>query len=110
MMRELAFTCRAFLAGHIPPGRLVKDLGFPVIMMRAGGECMKKSSRFTGLVLTLLGAMVLLNNLGKPRVEALHGSDVRGLVASGICLGIGFAGLMGRLSFGTSRVRGGDRS
>ena len=48
---------------------------------------MKKSSRFTGLVLALLGVMVLLNNLGKPRVEALHGSDVWGLVASGICLG-----------------------
>ena len=63
---------------------------------------MKKSSRFTGLVLSLLGAMVPLNNLGKPRVEALHGSDVWGLVASGICLGIGFVGLMGRLSFGTS--------
>jgi hypothetical protein len=29
--------------------------------MRAGGKCMKKSSLFTGLVLTLLGAMVLLN-------------------------------------------------
>ena len=58
---------------------------------------MKKSSRFTGLVLSLLGAMVLLNNLGKPRVEALHGSDVGGLVASGICLGFGFVGLMGRL-------------
>ncbi len=74
---------------------------------------MKKSSRFTGLVLTLLGAMVLLNNLGKPRVEALHGSDVWGLVASGICLGIGFVGLMGRLklwSFGTSSVRGEGRS
>ena len=58
---------------------------------------MKKSSRFTGLVLTLLGALVLLNNLGKPRVEALHGSDVGGLVASGFLLGIGFVGLMGRL-------------
>ena len=39
---------------------------------------MKKSSRFTGLALALLGAMVLLNNLGKPRVDALHGSDVCG--------------------------------
>jgi hypothetical protein len=58
---------------------------------------MKKSSRFTGLVLALLGAMVLLNNLGKPRVEALHGADVGGLVASGILLGIGFVGLMGQL-------------
>ena len=48
---------------------------------------MKKRSRFTGLVLAPLGAMVLLNNLDKPRVEALHGSNVWGLVASGICLG-----------------------
>jgi hypothetical protein len=55
---------------------------------------MKKSSRFAGLVLALLGAMALLNNLGKPRVEALHGADVGGLVASGILLGIGFVGLM----------------
>ena len=64
---------------------------------------MKKSSRFTGLVLALMGAMVLLSNLGKPRVEALHGSDVLGLVASGICFGVGFVGLMGRLSFDSSR-------
>lgn len=60
---------------------------------------MKKSSRFTGLVLALLGAMVLLNNLGKPRIGALHGSDVWGLVAAGMCLGIGFVGLMGMLKF-----------
>jgi hypothetical protein len=61
---------------------------------------MKKSSRFTGLVLVLVGAMVLLNNLGKPRLEGLHGADVLGLVASGICFGIGFVGLMGKLKFG----------
>ena len=65
--------------------------------MRAGGECMTKSGRFAGLALLLMGVMVLLNNLGKPRVEALHGSDVLGLVASGGLLGIGFIGLMGRL-------------
>jgi hypothetical protein len=63
---------------------------------------MKKGSRFTGLVLALIGAMALLNNLGKPRVEALHGSDVLGLVASGMLLGIGFIGLMGKLNFGSS--------
>ena len=63
---------------------------------------MKKSSRLTGLVLTLVGAMVLLNNLGKPRVEALHGSDVLGLVAAGMLLGIGLIGLMGRLDFASS--------
>ena len=63
---------------------------------------LKKSSRFTGLVLTLLGAIKLLNDLGKPRVEALHGVDVLGLVASGGLLGIGFVGLMGRLNFASS--------
>lgn len=58
---------------------------------------MRKSSRFTGLILSLLGLMVLLNNIGKPRIEAPHGSDILGLVASGICLGVGFVGLIGRL-------------
>ena len=61
---------------------------------------MKNSSRLIGLVLTLMGATVLLNNLGKPRVEALHGSDVLGLVASGFLLGIGFAGLLAWLKPG----------
>ena len=64
---------------------------------------LKKSSRFTGLVLALLGAIKLLNDLGKPRVEALHGVDVLGLVASGGLLGIGFVGLMGRLNSASSR-------
>ncbi len=71
---------------------------------------LKHSSRFTGLVLGLLGVMKLLNDLGKPRVEALHGIDVLGLVTSGMLLGIGFVGLMGRLNFEKSSVRGGDRS
>ena len=62
-------------------------------------ELREKSSRFTGLALALMGVMKLLNNLGKPRVEALHGPDVLGLVASGMLLGIGFVGLMGRLNF-----------
>ena len=48
---------------------------------------LKKSSRLTGLVLALLGAIKLLNDLRKPRVEALHGVDVLGLVASGMLLG-----------------------
>ena len=64
---------------------------------------LKKSSRFTGLVLALLGAIKLLNDLGKPRVEALHGVDVLGLVASGMLLGVGFFGLMGRLNFASSQ-------
>ena len=64
---------------------------------------LKKSGRFTGLVLALIGVMKLLNDLGKPRVEALHGIDVLGLVTSGMLLGIGFVGLMGRLNFDSSQ-------
>jgi hypothetical protein len=64
---------------------------------------LKKSSRFTGLVFALLGVIKLLNDLGKPRVEALHGVDVLGLVTSGALLGIGFFGLMGRLNFASSQ-------
>ncbi len=64
---------------------------------------LKKSSRFTGLVLAVLGTIKLLNDLGKPRVEALHGVDVLGLVTSGALLGIGFVGLMGRLNFASSQ-------
>ena len=64
---------------------------------------LKHSSRFTGLVLALLGAIKLLNDLGKPRVEALHFVDVSGLVTSGALLGIGFIGLMGRLNFASSQ-------
>ena len=61
------------------------------------------NGRFTGLALALMGVMKLLNDLGKPRVEALHGSDVLGLVAFGGLLGVGFVGLMGRLNFASSQ-------
>jgi hypothetical protein len=62
---------------------------------------MKKRSRFIGLCLALcmalLGTTVLLNNLGKPRIEAarLHGSDVLGLVASGMLFGVAIVALVG---------------
>jgi hypothetical protein len=60
---------------------------------------LKKSSRFTCLVLALLGAIKLQNDLGQPRVAALHGVDVLGLVASGMLFGVGFVGLTGKLNF-----------
>ena len=64
---------------------------------------MKKTSRVTGLVAALMGATFLLMILDNPRVEALHVSDVLKLVASGMFLGFGFAGLMGMLNFPNSR-------
>jgi hypothetical protein len=60
---------------------------------------LKKSGRFAGLAPALLGAFVLLNSLDRPGVEALRGSDVIRLVASGMGLGIGLVGLMGMLKF-----------
>jgi hypothetical protein len=42
--------------------------------------------------------MVLLSNINKPRVAALHGSDIVGLVASGMCFGVALIGLMGKLN------------
>ena len=73
-------------------------------------ELREKSSRFTGLALALMGVMKLLNDLGKSRVEALHGSDVLGLVASGMLLGVGFVGLMGRLQLRSSADSRKDQS
>jgi len=60
---------------------------------------MKKSSRLTGLFLSLLGTFVLLSVIDKPRVEALHGSDILRLLAAGAGLGLGIAGLFGLLRF-----------
>jgi hypothetical protein len=62
------------------------------------------------IVLTLLGAMLFLSNLGEPRIAALHGADVLKLFASGFLFGIGLVGLIDRLHFGKSTVQGGGRS
>ena len=51
---------------------------------------MKKGSLLAGLGSAFMGTMVLLNNLGKPRIEAahLHGSDILRFVASGGLFGV----------------------
>jgi hypothetical protein len=56
---------------------------------------MPGSSRLVGVILAAVGLLVLLNNLGKPRIEALHGSDVMGLVASGMLFGVAMVALIG---------------
>ena len=60
---------------------------------------MKRGSRLTGLFLALLGTMVLLSVLDKPRVEALHWAEIGRLLAAGAGFGIAFVGLLGRLKF-----------
>jgi hypothetical protein len=52
-----------------------------------------------GLFMLMLGAFPLLNALGNPRVQALHGPDVLGLIASGLCFGFGLGLLLGKLVF-----------
>jgi len=58
---------------------------------------MGKHSRITGLMPLLLGLVALFASLGKPRVEALHGTDILGLIGSGMCFGVALVGLLGRL-------------
>jgi hypothetical protein len=41
--------------------------------------------------------MALFSSLSKPRVAALHGADIVGLVAAGACLGVALVGLLGKL-------------
>ncbi len=59
---------------------------------------MKKRSRLTGLLLAFLGVMALFANLSKPRVAALHGSDIVGLIGCGMCFGVALVGLFGKLT------------
>ena len=60
---------------------------------------MKKRRWFMGLGFALMGTMVLLNNLGNPRIEAagLHVPDILRFVASGGLFAVALFALFGRL-------------
>jgi len=58
---------------------------------------MRKNSRFAGVLLALMGTMALLSSLSKQRVQALHGSDILGLIGCGMCFGVAIVALLGRL-------------
>jgi hypothetical protein len=49
--------------------------------------------------LILFGLFVLLNSLNNPRLIGLHGADRLQLIASGLCLGVGFGVLLGGRKF-----------
>ena len=57
---------------------------------------MRKYGRLAGLFVILFGVMALTSSLLKPRIQALHGSDILGLVGAGMCLGVGFVLLVGK--------------
>ena len=52
-----------------------------------------------GLFMLMLGIPALLNALGNPRVQALHGVDVLGLIASGLVIGFGLGLLLSKIMF-----------
>ena len=55
---------------------------------------MKRSGGMTGLFIALWGTLALLNSLGKPRVAALHTTDILGLIGCGMCFGVALVGLI----------------
>ena len=59
----------------------------------------RKARIVVGLFVLLSGVPPLINAMSNPRVATLHGSDVMGLLASGLCLGFGLALLISRLIF-----------
>jgi hypothetical protein len=59
----------------------------------------RKARIVVGLFVLLSGVPPLINAMGNPRVATLHGPDVMGLLASGLCFGFGLALLISRLIF-----------
>jgi hypothetical protein len=52
---------------------------------------------FVGMSMFVFGVPALLRQLGNPRIEALHGADVLGLVGSGLVIGFGLGLLLSKL-------------
>jgi hypothetical protein len=58
---------------------------------------------FVGLFVLMSGVPPLINAMENPRLATLHGPDVMGLFASGLCFGFGIASLLGRFIFRSER-------
>jgi hypothetical protein len=54
---------------------------------------------FVGLFVLLGGVPPSINAMSNPRIATLHGSDVMGLLALGLCFGFGLALLVSSLIF-----------
>ena len=68
----------------------------PTLNRKARG---KGPTIFIGLLVLVSGFPPFVNAMGNPRVATLHGSDVLGLFASGLCVGFGSALLITTLAF-----------
>jgi hypothetical protein len=60
---------------------------------------MRRGRVIASVFLLLFGTFALLSTMSNPRVEALHGSDVVRLIASGLCFGVGLALLLRPFTF-----------
>jgi len=67
----------------------------PTLHQKAAG----KARIFVGVFVLLSGVPPFIKAMGNPRIATLHGSDVMGLFASGLCFGFGLALLISRLIF-----------
>jgi hypothetical protein len=59
----------------------------------------RKARIFVGIFVLMSGVPPLMNAMDNPRLAILHGPDVMGLLASGLCFGFGLALLISRLIF-----------
>jgi hypothetical protein len=59
----------------------------------------RKARIVVSLFVLLSGVPPLINAMGNPRVATLHGPDVIGLLAAGLCFGFGLALLISRFIF-----------
>jgi hypothetical protein len=59
----------------------------------------KRIAGFFDFFMLMCGVPPLINAMGNPRLAALHGPDVMGLFASGLCFGFGLALLIIRFIF-----------
>ena len=71
---------------------------------------MKRSGRFTGLFIALWGTLALLNSLSKPRIAALHATDILGLIGAGMCFGVALVGLIAGTPWEKLRARFSNRT
>ena len=60
---------------------------------------MRRRRIIVGVFMLMFGLLPLLNTIGNPRIQTLHGSDVSGLIASGLCFGFGLGLLLSKLMF-----------
>jgi len=59
----------------------------------------RRTRIIVSLLMIGLGIAPLLNALGNPRIQTLHGPDVLGLIASGLVCGFGLGLLLSKFIF-----------